>query len=306
MPAARGAAGIETERGFTLIELVVAAALLGAVVVTFYFMITTTTRGWLLLQSQLDLQQNPRVASDRVVRDLQQAIDNSTGGTLTVQKAVILVCPVGATATTTVIYVQTPTDLVTGTVVTLTALSTGLSPTIVSTIGAVSTCASTGVSGTALTITPSVTSGTAPFGLPYGTLLAPIAVTYTTAGTQMTRAGQPLADLINFLSFTQSSTTLSAQAPAGVTTPTVASATGFAAGDLIFIGSEIRSISSIAGSTLNLDQGLFITHTSGETVRKKIVTVQVADKSVQTTASGSQTQQVTDTSEGVPRNPPRK
>lgn len=303
----RGVGGIRAERGFTLIELVIAAALLGGVVATFYFMITTMTRGWLLLQGQLDVQQNPRVASDRVVNDLQQALDNAVGGTLTVSKVTIIICPVTtATMPTATILVQNSTDLATGTAVTLTALSTGISPTTVSSIGAVTTCASNGVTGTALTITPSVTSATAAFGLPYGALLSPIAVTYTVSGTTITRAGQTLADLVSLLSFTQTSTTLSAQAPAGVTTPTVASTSGLAVGDLIFIGSEIRSISSIAGSTVNLDQGLFITHTSGETVRKKIVTTQVADTSVQTTASGSQLQRVTDTSEGVPRNPPLK
>ena len=270
-------------------------------------MITTITQGWLLLQGQLDIQQNPRAASDRVVTDLQQALDNSVGGTLTVHKVSIVVCPVATgTMPTATILIQNAGDLVTGTVVTLTALSMGISPTTVSSILALTTCAANGVTGTALTITPSLTSATAAYGLPYGTLLAPIAVTYTAAGTQMTRAGQTLADLVSQLSFTQSSTTLSAQAPAGITTPTVASTAGFAVGDLIFIGSEIRSISAIAGSTLTLDQGVFVTHTSGEIVRKKIVTMNIADTSTQAAAMGSQVQQVTNTSEGVPRNPPLK
>ena len=293
------------ERGFTLIELVIAAALLGGVVATFYFMIVTTTRGWLLLQGQLDTQQNPRAASDRVVADLQQALDNAPGGTLTVQKTTVIVCPV-TTATTSVIQVENASDIVTGTVVTLTALSTGVSPTTVSSIGAPTTCAANGVTGTALTITPAVTSGTAPFGLPYGTLLGPIPVTYTSGGTQMTRAGQALADYVSALSITGTATTLSAAAPAGVTTPTVASTAGFAAGDLIFVGSEIRAIVSIAGGTLNLDQGLFATHAAGDTVRKKVVTLQIADRSTQTAASGVQVQLVTDTTEGGPRNPPLK
>ncbi len=306
----RGVAGIRTERGFTLIELVIAMALLGGVVATFYFMITTTTRGWLLLQGQLDVQQNPRVASDRVVNDLQQALDNITATGLTVQKITILVCPVPATATTgtTVILVENATDVYAGAVVTLTALSTGVSPTTVSSVGSATSCAANGVTGTALTITPSVTSATTVFGLPYGTLVSPIPVTYTASGTQMVRAGQPLADLVSRLTFTGSaSTTLSAQAPAGVTTPTVASTSGFAVGDLIFIESEIRSIVSIAGSTLNLDQGVFVTHTSGAVVRKRrLMIVQITDSSTQTTPSGSQVQQVTDTSEAVPRNPPLK
>lgn len=306
--APRRGAGIGNERGFTLIEMVIAAALLGGVVATFYFMIVVTARGWLLLQGQFDTQQNSRAASDRVVADLLQALDDGVAGTLTVQKVTIVVCPItpsGMPAGT--ILVQNPADVVTGTVVTLTALSTAISPTTVSSIGAATTCAANGVTGTALTITPNVTTATAAGGIPYGTVLGPIAVTYTAAGTQMTRAGQPLANFVSSLSFTAgASTTLSASAPAGVTTPTVASATGFAAGDLVFIGSEVRGIVSIAGSTLNLDQGLFITHTAGQAVRKKIVTVQIAGQSAQTAASGGQVQLVTDTTGGEPRNPPVK
>jgi prepilin-type N-terminal cleavage/methylation domain-containing protein len=296
------------ELGFTLIELVIAAALLGGVIASFYFMVITTTRGWLLLQGQLDTQQNPRVASDRVIADLQQASDDAAAGTLTVQKTTIIVCPVtpsGMPAGT--IIVQNPTDIVTGTVVTLTALATGISPTTVSAVGSLTTCAANGITGTALTITPNLTTAASAEGIPYGTLLGPIAVTYTSSGTQMTRAGQPLADQVSSLTFTAGpATTLSAQAPAGVTTPTVASSTGFAVGDLIFIGSEIRSIASISGTTLNLDQGLFVTHTAGTIVRKKIATMQIADRSVQTAVAGGQIQLVTDTSEGLPRNPPLK
>ncbi|HLW48950.1 MAG TPA: prepilin-type N-terminal cleavage/methylation domain-containing protein [bacterium] len=302
MPRPRAAHG---QCGFTLIELVIAVALLGGVVATFYFMIATTTRGWLLFQGQLDTQQNPRAASGRVVADLLQALDDAPGGTLAVQKATIIVCPVTtATEPASTIYVENVTDLQAGSVVTLTALSAGVSPTTVLTIGAPAACAVNGVTGTALTITPAVTSGTAPFGLPYGTLVGPIAVTYTSSGTQMMRAGQTLADYVGALSITGTATTLSAQAPAGVTTPTVASTAGFAAGDLIFIGSEIRGIVSIAGSTVNLDQGLFVTHAAGQTVRKKIVTVQIAGRSAQTAAAGGQVQLVTDTTEGIPRNPP--
>lgn len=299
--------GIRNERGFTVLELAIVAALLASVIGSFFFMVTTTTRGWLLLQQQLDVQQNPRVGSDRLVNDLQQAIDNSVGGTLTVQKATIVVCAVTASGMpVTTILVQNPTDIAAGDVVTLTALSTGISPTTVSAIGAVTACAGSGVTGTALTISPALTTSTAVEGVPYGTLLTPVPVTYTIAGTQMTRAGQALADLVTSLSFTGLSTTLSAQAPAGVSTPTVASTAGFAVGDLVFIGSEVRSISSIAGSTLNLDQGLFVTHTAGETVRKKLVITVITNQATQTAAAGGQLQTVTDTSEGVPRNPPLK
>lgn len=295
------------QRGFTLIELVIAAGLLGGIVATFYFMIAATTRGWLLFQGQLDSQQNPRAAADRVVTDLLQALDDAPGGTLAVQKATIVVCPVTtATEPASTIYVQNAADMQPGSAVTLTALSTGVSPTTVSSIGASAACAVTGVTGTALTITPAVTSATAPFGLPYGTLVGPIAVTYTSAGTQMTRAGQALADYVGALSMTGTATTLSLSAAAGATTLTVASAAGFAAGDLIFVGSEIRAIVSIAGSTLTLDQAVFFTHAAGESVRKKIAIIQIAGRSVQTAAAGGQIQLVTDTTEGDPRNPPLK
>jgi prepilin-type N-terminal cleavage/methylation domain-containing protein len=307
MPARAAAGTLRNQAGFTLVELVIAAALLGGVVATFYFMLTATTRGWLLFQGQLDTQQNPRLASDRIVTDLLQGLDDAPGGTLTVQKATIVVCPLTtSTMPATTIYVENAADLVPGTAVTLTSLATGVTATTVSAIGAQTACAATGITGTALTISPAVTSATAPFGLPYGTLVGPITVTYTANGTQITRGGQTLADYVNALSITGTSTTLSAQAPAGVTTPTVASTTGFATGDLIFIDSELRAIVSISGSTVNLDQGLFITHTWGAAVRKKIITVQIADRYAQTAAAGGQVQLVTDTTEGIPRNPPLK
>jgi prepilin-type N-terminal cleavage/methylation domain-containing protein len=297
----------DDQRGFTLIELVVAAALLGGVVATFYFMITTTTRGWLLFQGQLDTQQNPRAAADRVVTDLLQALDDTPGGTLAVQKATIVVCPVTtATEPAATIYVENAADIQPGNVVTLTALSTGIAPTTVSAVGSPAACAVNGVTGTALTITPAVTSATAPFGLPYGTLVGPLPVTYTSSGSQMTRAGQVLADYVGGLSMTGTATTLASPAAAGATALTVASASGLATGDVIFVGAEIRGIVSIAGTTVTVDQGLFSAHAAGDSIRKKLVTVQIGAQSTQAPAAGGQVQLVTDTTEGIPRNPPLK
>ncbi len=301
-------AEIRDERGFTLIELLIVMGLLIVIVGGFYSLLVTTDRGWSLLQGQLDTQQSPRVATDRLVNDLQQALDNGiAGANLTVQKISILVCPVPATTTTSIVLVQNATDIPTNTVATLTALAAQATATVTA-IGAVTTCAANGATGTALTITPSVTSATAAFGFPYGTLLSPIPVTYTASGTQLPRAGQTLADFISALSFTQVTTTLSGAAAAGDSTTTVSSASGFAVGDLIFVGTapEIRAISSIAGTTFTLDQALFFAHGAGQAVRKKLVTTQIASTVTQPPAGGSQVQTVTETSEGVPRDPPLK
>ncbi len=153
-PPARGG-----DRGFSLIELVIVMGILTAVLASFYTLLVTTGRGWALLEGQLETQQQPRVATDRLVNDLQQAYDQAiAGGSLTVQKSTIVVCPVIATATTSTVLVENATDVLAASAVTMTALSGTTVPVTISTIGGTSACASNGVSGTALTIAPSVTS----------------------------------------------------------------------------------------------------------------------------------------------------
>ena len=304
-----------------MIELLIAAGLLASVVFVFFGMITTMTRGWALLTGQLDTQQNPRAATDRAVNDLQQSLDYATpSGVMTVQKITPLVCPVAFPTPTSTVLVENPTDITVNSVVTLTALSTQITRTVTAIAVATSTCAApvggtqgqtVTSTGTLLTLNSAITSATAPFGVPYGTLFGPTPVTYTQSTTQLLRGGVILADNVSKLSFTEHATTLSAQAGANASAITVQSAAGLAAGDLIFVdagnaNAEIRAITTISVNTVNLDQPLFVTHTSGVPVRRKLAATQIVDQITQTQLGGSQVQSVTLPSEGAPRNPPLK
>ncbi len=307
-------APVRAEDGFSLIELLIVAGLMVFVVFVFFGMVTNIARGWALLQGQLDTQQNPRVATDRAVNDLQQSLEYAMpSGAMTVQKITILTCGMAFPTSTSTVLVENPTDLQVNSVVTLTALSTQITRTVTAISTTATTCTLSGISGTGtqLTLDSAITSATAPFGVPYGTLLAPIPVTYTQSATQMLRAGAILADNVATLSFTEHATTLSAQANADASTITVSSATPLAVGDLIFIdagnsNAEIRAISSIATNTVTLDQHLFVTHTLGAPVHRKLAATQVVDQITQTQLGGSQVQSVTLPSEGAPRNPPLK
>ncbi len=309
------------ERGYTLIELLITLALLASVVWLSYGMIWNIDQGWSLLQGQLDTQQNPRVATDRLVNDLQQSVDYVTpSSSLTVQKATLLTCPVAFPTSTSTILVENAADVPANAVVTLTALATLITRTVTAVASVTTTCAapvggSMGQTitstGTQLTLNTTITSATAPFGLPYGTLLSPLPVTYTASGTQAIRTTFTLADNVAGLSFSQPATTLSAQANQNAGSITVSSAAPFAAGDLIFIdagnsNAEIRAISSISSTTVTLDQNLFVTHTSGAPVRRKLATTNITDQFTQPAIGGNQVQTVTLTSEGAPRNPPLK
>ncbi len=297
------------EQGFTLIELLVAVALLAAIAVPFYALVVGADRGWSLLQGQLDAQQNPRVALERLVNDLRQATDFSiTGGTqLSIQKVTILVCPASVGATQ--VLVENASDIQVNSTITLTALSAQETGKTVTAIGSVTTCSANGATGTSLTISPAVASTL----FPYATLASPIPVTYSlNAQSQALRAGVILADNATALSFTQHATTLAAAALAGATsisvTNTVPSTSDFAVGNAIYVESEIRAVTALSVSasttTVTLDQGLFFPHSSGAAVRRKVATAQITDQVTQPAAGGGQVQQVVLPSEGAPRDPP--
>jgi prepilin-type N-terminal cleavage/methylation domain-containing protein len=311
----RAAAGIADEEGFSLIELAVVLAILTFVVGSFYALLVTTDRGWALLQGQLDAQQNPRIATDRLVNDVQQSSDYTIpgGSQLSVQKVTIVTCPAAAGATQ--ILVENSADMQTGTTVTLTALSAQAVGEVITPTGSSATCGANSTSGAVVLITPTL-PGSLAFGLPYGTLVSPITVTYSLSGSQILRATPTaiLADYTGALSFTQQTTTLNAASAAGsasvTVTNSVPSTSDFAVGDLIFVGSEIRAIAALtvgaATTTLTLDQGLFSAHTAGTSVRRKLVTTQITGRVAQTRLGGQQVQQVVLPSRGAPRNPPLK
>ncbi len=308
------------ERGFTLIELLIALGLLASVVWLSYGMIWNIDQGWSLLQGQLDTQQNPRVATDLLMNDLQQSVDYVTPSGMTVEKVTLLTCPVAFPTSTSTVLIENAADVPANAVVTLTALATLITRTITAVASVTTTCAapvggSMGQTitstGTQLTLNTTITSATAPFGLPYGTLLSPLPVAYTTSGTQAIRITSTLADNVAGLSVSQPATTLSAQANQNAGSITVSSAAPFAVGDLVFIdagnsNAEIRAISSISSTTVTLDQNLFVTHTSGAPVRRKLAATNITDQITQPQLGGNQLQTVTLTSEGAPRNPPLK
>lgn len=297
------------EQGFTLIELLVAVALLAAVAVPFYALVVGADRGWSLLQGQLDAQQNPRAALERLINDLRQATDFSiTGGTqLSIQKATILVCPAPAGATQ--VLVENASDIQVGSTITLTALSAQETGKTVTAIGAVTTCSANGATGTPLAVSPPVASTL----FPYGTFASPIPVTYSlNAQSQALRAGVILADNATALSFTQQATTLAAAALAGSTSISVAntvpSTSDFGVGNLIYIESEIRAVTAlsvgVSTTTVTLDQALFFPHIPGAAVRRKLATAQITVQVAQPAAGGGQVQKVLLPSEGAPRDPP--
>ncbi|HEY3249339.1 MAG TPA: prepilin-type N-terminal cleavage/methylation domain-containing protein, partial [bacterium] len=93
----------EGQRGLTLIELVISIALLAVLGGIFYGMIVTVARGWGGLQGQLDVQQNPRIAVNRMMAEIGQARDfmiDSAGNTLSLVKGTILTADAAAGATT--------------------------------------------------------------------------------------------------------------------------------------------------------------------------------------------------------------
>ncbi len=307
----RQALRLADERGFTLTELLVAVVLLAFIAAPFYGLVVAADRGWSLLQGQLDTQQNPRVALERLINDVRQSTDYSiTGGTqLTPQKMTILVCPAGAGGTT--LIVENATDIVAGTtVLTLTTLATQETGKTVTAVGATTTCGANGASGTSLTISPALTTPL----FPYGTLAGPIPVAYGLSANQVTRAGAVLADNVSALSFTQQATSLASAAAAGATsisvTNTTPSTSPFAVGALIFVESEIRAVTAVAvgatTTTVTLDQGLFSAHGAGAAVRQKLATAQITSQFSQPAAGGTQVQQVMLPAEGAPRDPPLK
>jgi len=303
-----GPSSIRDERGFTLIELLIAIGLLVVIAGLFYALIITTDRGWSLLQGQLDTQQNSRVATDRLINDLQEATDLAvSGGTLTARKITILTCP--AAAGDTRIFVENAADIPFPSTVTLAALATTTPATITGT-GA-GTCAN---GGTSLTLSAPLPASLT-YAFPYGTIVFPIPVTYSLSGTQILRAGAALSDNAGGVTFAQHATTLASAATAGDATITVANTVAdtcdFAIGDLVYVESEIRAVllsPTCAGpaAILTLDQPLFFSHALGSPVGKKLAATQITSRLTQPPIGGGQTQQIILSSEGAPRNPPLK
>lgn len=101
------------QRGMSLIEMLVAMVLLALVVVSFYQLAVVGVRGWGALEGQLDVQQHPRVAAQRLVSEVRQAKDftvDSAGSILGLVKVTILTQD--AAAGDTSVVVEDPSPLV--------------------------------------------------------------------------------------------------------------------------------------------------------------------------------------------------
>jgi len=60
------------QRGFSLIELMVAVVILGLIILALVTFFTGGTKAWVAGQSQLEAQRNARLAMDRMVREIRE------------------------------------------------------------------------------------------------------------------------------------------------------------------------------------------------------------------------------------------
>lgn len=61
------------QRGFSLIEMMVAVVILGLIILALVTFFTGGTKAWVAGQSQLEAQRNARQAMDRMVREIREA-----------------------------------------------------------------------------------------------------------------------------------------------------------------------------------------------------------------------------------------
>ncbi len=95
--------------------------------------------------------------------------------------------------------------------------------------------------------------------------------------------GKPVVTIVS-----EVATTLADNLTAGATTATLTSGTGFASGDLVLIGNEVATLTTVSGNTIsamtrgttpNFTATTAAAHQSGETVRKLAQSVQVVFES---------------------------
>lgn len=137
---------LRNERGFTLIEMLVAMILVAVVVAAFVGLVTTAAREWGSLQGQADVQQHPRVAVSRLVAEIRQARDFviATGGTaLGLVKATVLTANSANGATS--IVVEDASVLRSG------------SPIVLISLNRVEQVTATGIAGNTVTVSPALT-----------------------------------------------------------------------------------------------------------------------------------------------------
>jgi prepilin-type N-terminal cleavage/methylation domain-containing protein len=78
---------IKNQKGFSLIEMMVAMAVLGLIVLGLVTFFTGGTRSWVTGQHQLEAQRNARLSMDRMVKEIREGkniISSSDGDTIIV------------------------------------------------------------------------------------------------------------------------------------------------------------------------------------------------------------------------------
>lgn len=131
------------ESGLTLVETLFAIVLLGMVMFTLYGLVEVGLTQWVSLTGQTDVQQQPRVASSRVIAEVMQSKDLvvSAGGT---SLGLVKVTPVmaDAAAGASSVLVQDASALTAGRPVALINLNS------------VETVTASGIAGTTVSVTP--------------------------------------------------------------------------------------------------------------------------------------------------------
>ncbi len=132
-----------SERGLSLLEMVIAIALLSMVLLVLYGLIGVGIRGWVSLTGQAEVQQHPRVAAGRVLAEVRQSKDfviGSGGTSLGLVKVTQLTADRAAGDTSLV--VEDASALATGRPVVLLSLNSHETVTV------------TGIAGTTVSIAP--------------------------------------------------------------------------------------------------------------------------------------------------------
>ncbi len=89
------------QKGFSLIEMMVVVAILGLIVLGLVTFFTGGAKSWVAGQSQLEAQRNARQAMDRMVREIREGSNISSGSEISVT---VDIPPLGGSSAYSVTY----------------------------------------------------------------------------------------------------------------------------------------------------------------------------------------------------------
>lgn len=314
---------LSTERGLTLIEMLISMLILAVALAAIYGLTAFVAREWILSRGQTDVQQNLRVLLDRLARDVRRSADArvkaigvtpdaecplaSTGTQCLLLDAVSLLTADAGTrlALPAEICLEDAEGVTAGAMLTVVGPGKEEQGTVACTGGV---CA-----GALVCPAGSTKVGfTIPLTYPRqrGELIVLPSVRYEldTAAGQVLRNGIPIAENVAAFAVTLPETTLTAAAGVGARTISVTSAAAFAVNDVIGVGridpasvcavpletvrevKEIRVITSIVGTTVTLDRPLVACHGVGRTVRGQVLRIEAGASRIAEGTQGQVTQ----------------